>query len=114
MLVDQADARLADAEGPGLERLVAQLYEERSRRSLGDFALTHRIEGFWDRSDVEIDLVALDDEAEIIRFGTCQRNAERLPASILELHGHVERFVNAHPRYRTWRQGARRDWATHR
>lgn len=104
VLVDQADARLADAEGPGLERLVAQLYEERSRRSLGDFALTHRIEGFWDRSDVEIDLVALDDEAEIIRFGTCKRNAERLPASILELRGHLERFVNAHPRYRTWRQ----------
>jgi hypothetical protein len=104
VLVGQADARLADAEGAGLERLVAQLYEERSRRSLGDFALTHRIEGYWDRSDVEIDLVALDDEAGIIRFGTCKRNAERLPASIVELRSHVERFLNAHPKYRTWRQ----------
>ena len=35
-LVAQADERLRDAEGYGLERLVAQLYEERCRKGLGD------------------------------------------------------------------------------
>jgi hypothetical protein len=97
------DALSTDSSNPDCIRPDAVL-EERSRRSLGDFALTHRIEGYWDRSDVEIDLVALDDEAGIIRFGTCKRNAERLPASIVELRGHVERFLNAHPKYQTWRQ----------
>lgn len=58
LLLDQADARLADAEGHGLERLVATLYEERSQMGLGAFPLTHAIRGWWDRSDTEIDLVA--------------------------------------------------------
>jgi AAA+ ATPase superfamily predicted ATPase len=68
-LVEQADERLVDAEGFGLERLVGVLYEERSRKGLGDFSLTDRISGYWDRSDVEIDLVAIDEESQRIRFG---------------------------------------------
>lgn len=104
VLVAQADARLADAEGHGLERLVAQLYEERSRRALGDFSLTSRIDGYWDRSDVEIDLVALDEDSEVIRFGTCKRNCEKLPAAVAELSAHAARFVTANPKYRRWRQ----------
>ena len=36
-LVDQADERLAEVEGHALEDLAGQLYEERSRRGIGDF-----------------------------------------------------------------------------
>ena len=54
-LLDQADRRLHEAEGHGLERLVGQLYEERSRKSLAGFALSHRIEGFWDRAPLPVD-----------------------------------------------------------
>lgn len=64
-LIDQADERLAEVEGHVLEGhvlegLVGQIYEERSRRGMGDFPLSERIQGYWDRSDVEIDLVAMD------------------------------------------------------
>ena len=54
------------------------LYEERSRRALGDFDLTRRIDGFWDRGNVEIDLVAFDEDNRRIRFGSCKRNADKL------------------------------------
>ncbi len=103
VLVAQADTRLSVAEGHGLERLVAQLYEERSRRAVGDFALTHRIDGYWDRSDVEIDLVALDEDRKLVRFGTCKRSDDKLPAAVTELGSHVERFLDAHSKYRNWR-----------
>ena len=102
-LLPRADARLAEVEGHGLERLVAQLYEERSRRGIGDFPLTDRIQGYWDRNDTEIDLVALNEEDRIIRFGTCKRNGSRLPADIPMLDGHIGRFFSRFPQYRSWR-----------
>jgi uncharacterized protein len=54
-LIDEADQRLADVEGGSLEKLAGQLYEERSRSGVGDFPITHRIEGFWDKADTEIE-----------------------------------------------------------
>lgn len=102
-LVQQAEQRLNEAEGHGLERLVAQLYEERSRAGVGDFRLTHRIEGYWDRSDTEIDLVALDEDSTTIRFGTCKRSASKLVRDLADFDGHVERFLRAHERYRAWK-----------
>jgi AAA+ ATPase superfamily predicted ATPase len=103
-LVEQADERLADVEGHTLEKLVGLLYEERSRKGLGDFALTSRIQGFWDRGDTEIDLVAIDETNERIRFGSCKRNADRLIADIPILDGHVGRFLAANPRFASWDQ----------
>lgn len=103
-LVRQADARLADAEGYGLERLAAQLYEERSRRGVGDFRLTKRIHGYWDRNDTEIDLVAIDEDSKSIRFGNCKRNAALLMAGDRALDAHIERFLTAHPSYREWKR----------
>ena len=102
-LVDQADERLAGIEGHGLERLAAQLYEERSRRGLGDFALTHRIEGYWDRGDTEIDLVAVNEADRVIRFGTIKRSPARLLNGDVTLQGHIDRFLTVHGRFRDWR-----------
>src|SRR5262249_49969855 len=39
-LVKEADQRLEEVEGGALEKLVGQLYEERSRKGMGDFALS--------------------------------------------------------------------------
>ncbi|MBK1717205.1 ATP-binding protein [Thiocystis violacea] len=103
LLVQQADERLADLEGHALERLVAQLYEERSRLGLGDFGLTQRIDGYWDRRDTEIDLVAINEQERVIRFGSCKRNPERLVREAVTLRGHVDRFLHAHRGYRDWR-----------
>ena len=102
-LIAQADERLADVEGHSFEKLIALLYEERSRKGLGDFSLSSRIQGFWDKGATEIDLVALDEPDRRIRFGSCKRSAERLVADIPVLEGHVKRFLAARREYSEWR-----------
>jgi uncharacterized protein len=101
-LVEQADRRLHESEGYGLERLVGQLYEERSRKGLEGFALTHRIEGYWDRGETEIDLVAINDEDEVVRFGTCKRAASSLAPDLAAFDQHIDRFLDEYKRYRQW------------
>jgi len=102
-LVREADERLAEAEGHGLEQLVGTLYEERSRKSLGGFRLTRRLQGFWDRGDTEIDLVALDEDDRVVRLGTCKRAAERLAPDFARFDAHVARFLERETRVREWR-----------
>lgn len=104
-LIVQADERLERAEGHGLERLVAQLYQERARKDVGDFALTRQIDGYWDRGDVEIDLVAVNADDKVLRFGTCKRNAAKLAPDLAAFDRHIERFMKAkgHREYRDWR-----------
>ncbi len=102
VLVEQADERLMTAEGYGLEKLVGQLYEERSRKGLGDFPLSSRIEGWWDRSDTEIDLVALDETHQRLRLGSCKRSPAALVADLARFDGHVARFLKAFPRFEGW------------
>jgi len=101
-LAQEADARLADVEGGALEKLVGQLYEERGRLGIGDFPLTQRIQGYWDRHDTEIDLVAVNETDGIIRFGSCKRSPSKLTGDINVFRGHVERFLAAMPHYRSW------------
>ena len=95
--------RLATVEGFGLEALVGQLYEERSRLGLGDFPLSERIQGYWDRGDVEIDLVALNEKERRIRFGTCKRDPEKLLASLDGLQSGANAFLVAHGRFQKWK-----------
>ena len=102
-LINQADERLIDVEGFALEDLAGQLYAERSRLGIGDFPLSERIRGYWDRADVEIDLVAVNEDDQRIRFGTCKRNAEKLANSVEPLKRSAERFLVAHPRFQNWK-----------
>lgn len=102
LLVAQADERLAVAEGHGLERLVATLYAERSRKGLGDFPLTAEIRGWWDRNDTEIDLVAVDEDNRHLRLGSCKRNADRLVSDLPAFDGHIQRFLTAFQRFGSW------------
>lgn len=101
-LIDQADQRLSEVEGYALEDLTGQLYEERSRLGIGDFPVSERIRGYWDRADVEIDLVAVNEEERRIRFGTCKRNPQRLPGETDALFRSAGRFLAAHPRFNNW------------
>ena len=101
-LVREADQRLEDVEGNALEKLAGQLYEERSRRGLGDFPLTQRIQGYWDRADTEIDLVAVNETNQTIRFGSCKRSPSKLLSDVNNFKGHVERFLDTLPRYKAW------------
>lgn len=102
-LVRQANERLMDVEGQALEKLVGQLYAERSRKGVGDFPLTERIRGYWDSGDTEIDLVAVNEPEQRIRFGSCKRNPERLLSDVAVLDGHVRRFLAANPRFAGWK-----------
>lgn len=101
-LVTQADGRLKEVEGFGLEDLVGQLYEERSRLGVGNFVLSERVQGYWDRADVEIDLVAVSEDEQRIRFGSCKRNPDRLPGSISALKRNAQRFLDGHRRFSDW------------
>lgn len=102
-LVAEADERLATVEGVGLEKLVGRLYEERSRRGIGDFPLSQRICGYWDKKDTEIDLVAVSAGDERIRFGSCKRSAGKLLSDVTNFKAHVDRFLNENRTYQKWR-----------
>jgi AAA+ ATPase superfamily predicted ATPase len=101
-LIEEADRRLADVEGYALEKLAGQLYEERSRRGIGDFPITHRVQGYWDKAGIEIDLVAFNETTKTIRFGSCKRSPAKLTADVNNFRQHVERFLQAMPRYEGW------------
>jgi hypothetical protein len=101
-LVVEADQRLANAEGHGLEQLATALYHERSRKGLGDFPLTKAIRGWWDRKDTEVDLVALDERQQRIRLGFCKRSPARLVQDLGRSDLQVERFLALEPHFRAW------------
>jgi AAA+ ATPase superfamily predicted ATPase len=103
-LIKEADQHLAVAEGVALEKLAGQLYEERSRKGIGDFPITHRVQGYWDKSDTEIDLVAVNDSEQVIRFGSCKRSAKKLLSDVNNFKQHVERFLRATPTYHGWKK----------
>ncbi len=104
LLVARADQLLCDVEGHALERLVGKLYEERGRKGLPGFELTNRVAGYWDGADADIDLVALNEEAEVVRFGTIKRDAARLPASFTRLYSSAETFLRNEPRLARWKR----------
>ncbi|HEX3655243.1 MAG TPA: ATP-binding protein, partial [Pirellulales bacterium] len=101
-LINEADQRLADVEGSSLEKLAGQLYEERSRKGLGDFPITDRVQGFWDKADTEIDLVAVNEATRTIRFGSCKRSPRRLLVDVNNFKEHVDRFLQTMPKYQPW------------
>jgi AAA+ ATPase superfamily predicted ATPase len=102
LLVGQANQKMQNLEGHGLEKMAALVYEERSRKGLPGFALTNKIEGYWDRSDIEIDLVAVNETEQKIRFGSCKRSEEKLLASIPSLKKCAEKFLKKFAKYHKW------------
>jgi AAA+ ATPase superfamily predicted ATPase len=101
-LVAQADQLLMEAEGATLEELAGRLYEETSRKGLGDFALSDRIKGYWDKAGVEIDLVAVSESSRRIRFGACKRNPAKLLGSLPALRAGAAAFLAHHTHFADW------------
>jgi uncharacterized protein len=97
--VDEADQRLADVENGSLEKLAGQLYEERSRNGVGDFSISHRVQGFWDKADTEFDLAAVNETTETIRFGSCKRSPGKLISDVNNFKQHVARLLQTMPKY---------------
>ncbi len=66
---------LTELEGHTFEKLIKLCIEETSRKGVGNFLLTGLVEGYWskpDGSDIEIDVVVLNEEDKIVRFGSCK------------------------------------------
>ncbi len=95
--VSRADDALKVQEGYGFEKMVRLLTEECSRKAAGDFALTEIVRGYWnkaDGSDIEIDLVAINEEDAIVRFGSCKRSANNHSTGDLsKFEAHMDRFL---------------------
>ncbi len=95
--IGRADEILKNHEGYAFEKMIRQLTEECSRKGVGDFALTDVVRGYWnkaDGSDIEIDLVACNEEEKIVRFGSCKRPAKAHDGKALEnFNFHIERFL---------------------
>ena len=47
-------------------------------------------------------LIALDEDAEIVRLGTCMRSPEKLVADLTRFDGHIARFLRDVPRFSGW------------
>lgn len=76
--VARADTALKTYEGFAFEKMIRLLTEECSRKGVGDFPLTDLVRGYWnkaDGSDIEIDIVAYNDETATLRLGSCKRRA---------------------------------------
>lgn len=107
--IGRADEALKVQEGHGFEKMLRLLTEECSRRDVGDFALTDVVCGYWnkaDGSDIEIDLVAYNDEMRIVRFGSCKRNEVQHGSDALNrFEGHVDRFMRTKEgrRFSNWK-----------
>jgi AAA+ ATPase superfamily predicted ATPase len=106
--VARADKSLETYEGVAFEKMVRLLTEECSRKAIGDFPVTQVVRGYWnkpDGSDIEIDLVALNEDRRIVRFGSCKRSDGAHNSSSLNA------FSENLERFRATREGQRlRDW----
>lgn len=92
----RASERLAVHEGIALERAVRLGLVECSRKGVGDFRLTEMVRGFWnkaDGTDIELDLVALNEDDRIVRIGSCKRSCEAHPSALRGFEEHIERFL---------------------
>lgn len=99
--LELARPRLMGVEGFAFEKLIRKLHQECSRKGKGDFDLSSLQLGYWNRPKdasrhVEIDLVALDEPNQRIRFGSCKRLADaHTNASLAGFDRHVEGFLAA-------------------
>ena len=110
-VAERLTARLRTLEGLAFERMVREATEAASRRG-GDFPVSDRVKGYWNRprrSDVsiEIDLIAWNEEDRVVRFGSCKRNAARHdPHSLKAFRRQVDLFLGSDSgsRFRRWRR----------
>lgn len=97
--VARAEEMLKGHEGHTFEKMVHQLTEEASSKGVGDFQLTDLVHGYWNKpngSDIEIDMVAVNEDREIIRFGSCKRSeAGHSEGAIKKFEKHVGRFLKS-------------------
>ena len=97
LAVARADTALMAHEGFAFEKLIRQAIQECSRKGRGDFLLSEMVSGYWNKADggdIEIDVVAVNADSKIIRFGSCKRNEDsHNAASLAGFEGYITRFL---------------------
>lgn len=92
----RADESLKTHEGYAFEKMVRLILEECSRKKVGDFSLTQLVRGYWnkpDGTDIEIDVVAVNEIDKIIRVGSCKRSSTKHDStSLYKFNEHIARF----------------------
>lgn len=104
--------KLATHEGHVFERMVRKLLAEASRRDVGDFALTDMVTGYWNRPRdaarlIEIDIVAVNDDNQTVRFGSCKRSESKHDrTSLAKTEQHIHDFLatSSGKRFKHWKQ----------
>ncbi len=104
--------RLETLEGSAFEKLIRKLHIEMSRKGKGDFELSSIQLGYWNRPreaarSIEIDVVALDEGRNRVRFGACKHSASAHdPAELARFEQHIAAFLKApqHRRLQAWQQ----------
>lgn len=103
-----ADEQLKIVEGYAFEKMIKFLMEETSRKAVSDFPLTDFIKGYWNKAagaDIEIDIVALNEDDELVRFGSCKRSENKFSkVHLIEFEKHISRFLRTKEgkRISTW------------
>jgi len=98
--IEAVRGSLMTHEGHAFEKLIRHLHIECSKKELGDFALTDINMGFWNRPrdvsrTIEIDVVALNEDAKTVRFGSCKRSAAaHTSSSLTGFDKHIEAFMS--------------------
>lgn len=93
--------RLQVLEGFAFEKLIRRLHVECSQKDKGDFELTRLSLGYWNRlktadQSIEIDLIALDESNQKIRFGACKRSASAHDdKELAKFERHIHGFLTA-------------------
>jgi AAA+ ATPase superfamily predicted ATPase len=103
--------RLANHEGHSFERMIRKLMAEASRRGVADFPLTDLVHGYWNRPRdaarlIEIDIVAVNEMEERVRFGSCKRSSGKHSREALAtFEQHIADFLvtASGRRFKSWR-----------
>lgn len=108
-IVPLAQRRLESLEGFAFEKLIRSLHVEVSKKGRGDFELSSLRLGYWNRprdisKAIEIDIVALDEPNQVVRFGSCKRNPSVHDTGVFDEH--VEAFLQTkdHKRLSGWKR----------
>ncbi len=80
-------------EGRMFEKLCRQVLQEASRKKVGFLPITN-IGAYWNRGgDLEIDIIAINEDEKRIHFGECKRNAESHKSNLREFRAKCARFL---------------------
>lgn len=106
--------RLSTLEGHAFEELVHLATEEVSSAGSSDFPVTAPVGSYWKRprrgGEIEIDMIARNEETRRVRFGSCKRNPREHDDDLLaSFRRHVKRFLRTDEgkRFSNWDQ----EWA---